>query len=76
MIYHCVCPPIHSSGIGQWHREPRGDFIMSLFEFEIWSTEQDLILYVWQLLLSYISIEAWIINPYAYGFVDGPDEVV
>ena len=39
-----------------------GQFILCYFKF--WGIEQNLIQDVWQMVLAYISVQGWIIDPY------------
>ena len=59
----------------KWHRGPKVD-IKKVLEFEVWGAEQDLIIYLQQLVLSNVSTEGWIIKLYVYGLFDGSGEVV
>ena len=47
-----------------WARDKENTegMVESLFEFEAWSAEQDINLYLQQLALFNVSVEGWIIN--------------
>ena len=47
-----------------------------LLQFEFWDVIQNLIPYVRQMVLAYISIEGWIVHPDINTFFCGSDEVL
>ena len=47
-----------------------------LLEFEFWGVKQNLIPYVWQMELAYISVKGWIIDPYVQCFFYSSAEVL
>ena len=53
-----------------WALLPRRE---RLFEVDIRGVEQDLILYVWQLVLPNVPVDEWIFDLYIHGIIDGPD---
>ena len=71
-----VCPyTLFPLCVGRWQREI-WDELEGPFRFEVQSVEQDLILCMWHLVLSSVSVDWCFIDPYVYSFLDGPGKVV
>ena len=46
---------------------------MNLFIFEFWDVNQNLIPYLRQMVLAYVSIEGWIVHPDVYSLFNGSE---
>ena len=66
-------PPVHTVVLKNGTEDPELKQ-ESLLEFQVWDAEQDLILYVQQLVVSNVSIEGCITNSYVYVLFDGKVE--